>query len=51
MIFMQGFPIPVSYTHLWENALEMLFGRIEKTRLNQPVTIMIPAGIRIGDTA
>ncbi|MGI5947255.1 MAG: LacI family DNA-binding transcriptional regulator [Lachnospiraceae bacterium] len=37
--------------YVWENALEMLFGRIEKTRMNQPVTIMIPAGIRIGNTA
>lgn len=37
--------------YVWENALEMLFGRIENTRLQQPVTIMVPAGLRIGDTA
>ena len=37
--------------YVWENALEMLFGRIENTRPQQPVTIMVPAGLRIGDTA
>ena len=37
--------------YVWENALEMLFGRIEKIRFHQPVTIMVPAGIRMGNTA
>ncbi len=37
--------------YVWENALDMLFGRIEKTRTQHPVTVMVPAGIRIGDTA
>lgn len=36
--------------YVWENALEMLIGRIEHKR-TQAVTVMVPTHIRIGDTA
>ncbi len=36
--------------YVWENALEMLIGRIEKKR-TQAVTVLVPTHIRIGDTA
>lgn len=36
--------------YVWENALEMLIGRIEHKR-NQAVTVLVPTRIKIGDTA
>ena len=36
--------------YVWENALEMLIGRIEQKR-TQAVTVLVPTHIRIGDTA
>lgn len=36
--------------YVWENALEMLIGRIEQKR-SQAVTVTVPTHIRIGDTA
>ncbi|MFR8172417.1 MAG: LacI family DNA-binding transcriptional regulator [Marvinbryantia sp.] len=36
--------------YVWENALEMLLGRIEQKR-TQAVTVMVPTHLRIGDTA
>ena len=36
--------------YVWENALELLFGRIRQRR-TQPVTVMVPPHLRIGDTA
>ena len=36
--------------YVWENALELLFGRISQRR-SQPVTVTVPAHIRIGDSA
>ena len=35
--------------YVWENALELLFGRI-KQRRTQPITVMAPPHLRIGDT-
>lgn len=36
--------------YLWENALELLFGRISRKR-SQAVTVMVPTQLKIGDTA
>ena len=36
--------------YVWENALELLFGRISQRR-SQPVTVLVPAHLKIGDTA
>ena len=36
--------------YVWENALEMLIGRIEQKR-SQAVTVLVPTHLRIGDTA
>lgn len=36
--------------YIWENALEILFGRISQKR-TQAVTVVVPTHIRIGDTA
>lgn len=36
--------------YVWENALEMLIGRVEQKR-TQAVTVMVPTHIKIGDTA
>ncbi len=36
--------------YVWENALELLIGRISQKR-SQPVTVMVPTHIQIGDTA
>ena len=36
--------------YVWENALELLFGRISQRR-SQPVTVLVPAHQKIGDTA
>ena len=36
--------------YVWENALEQLFGRISQRR-SQPVTVLVPAHLKIGDTA
>ena len=36
--------------YVWENALELLFGRISQRR-TQPVTVMVPPQLKIGDTA
>ncbi len=36
--------------YVWENALELLFGRISQRR-SQPVTVMVPPHLKIGDTA
>ncbi|EET59723.1 transcriptional regulator, LacI family [Marvinbryantia formatexigens DSM 14469] len=36
--------------YVWENALEMLIGRVEQKR-TQAVTVIVPAHLRIGDTA
>lgn len=36
--------------YVWENALELLFGRISQKR-TQAVTVTVPTHIRIGDTA
>jgi LacI family transcriptional regulator len=36
--------------YVWENALEMLIGRMEQKR-TQAVTVMVPTRMRIGDTA
>lgn len=36
--------------YVWENALELLFGRIRQKR-SQAVTVMVPTHLKIGDTA
>lgn len=36
--------------YVWENALELLFGRISQRR-SQAVTVMVPTHLKIGDTA
>ena len=36
--------------YVWENALELLFGRISGKR-SQAVTVMVPTRLKIGDTA
>lgn len=36
--------------YVWENALELLFGRISRRRF-QTVTVTVPAHLKIGDTA
>ena len=36
--------------YVWENALELLFGRISQRR-SQAVTVLVPAHLKIGDTA
>ena len=36
--------------YVWEKALELLFGRISQRR-SQPVTVLVPAHLKIGDTA
>ena len=36
--------------YLWENALELLFGRICRKR-SQAVTVLVPTHLKIGDTA
>ena len=36
--------------YVWENALELLFGRISQRR-SQPVTVLVLALLKIGDTA
>ena len=36
--------------YVWENALELLFGRISQRR-SQAVTVTVPTHLKIGDTA
>lgn len=36
--------------YVWENAMELLFGRIRQKR-SQAVTVMVPTHLKIGDTA